>query len=84
MISENLYDRELEEWVEKVEDLIGQKSIVPIRISSFLFDGTAFAKLKGLPSNGQAIKNQSENEDKVFTDIVIEIKRVVAKMLNPQ
>lgn len=81
LISRSLYKKETREIAVAVEECIGQKTVIPIRVSPFDLNGTAFEKLQGLPIGGKPI-SEYDNADTALYETVQSIGVVIAKILN--
>ncbi len=81
LISGNLYQEETMDIALKVEDYVSSKRVVPIKVSPFDLNGTAFEKLQGLPLGNRCI-NEYDNKDKVLYDIAQHITRLINQMLS--
>jgi len=79
-ISNNLYKKDTREIALQVEELVGTKTVIPIKISSFQLEGTPFGSLVGLPRQ-QSIK-EYQNTDTVFYEIAQEISQVTESLIN--
>jgi len=80
LISSNLYKKGTMKIALSVEESIGEKKVIPIRIAPFDLNGTPFEKLQGLPVGGKSIIDYG-NIDTALYETVQSISTVIDKIL---
>ena len=78
-ISSHLYKKETRDMALQAEKAVGEKIVIPIKISPFKLKGTSFDKLVGLPRDKSIIAH--ENIDAILYAIVESISEVIENML---
>ncbi|MBK6889026.1 MAG: hypothetical protein IPI59_13180 [Sphingobacteriales bacterium] len=76
LFSANLYQAETLDFALEVENYVGKKAVVPIKINNFDLEETPFQPLQGLPRNGKPI-TEHNNIDSVMAEIAEEIKQIL-------
>ncbi len=79
LISGNLYLDETLDIAIKVEEEVGNKRVVPIKVAPFDLNGTSFQRLQGLPLGTKSLSEYS-NLDKVLYEVSKSIMNLVDKM----
>ena len=79
LISPNIFNNNALWLTTTLSAVDAGKRIIPIRLEKADLEGTPIAELRGLPAMGKTISDYS-NSDQAFSEIVSEIKRLLAKV----
>jgi len=79
LISNSLYKKDTRKIALSVEKSIGEKTVIPIRVSPFDLNGTPFEKLQGLPLGGKSISEYG-NKDVALHETAKSIGTVIDKI----
>ncbi len=79
LISNNLYKKATQKIALEVEKQVGNKRVIPIKVTPFNMDGTPFERLQGLPLGGKSL-SEYDNIDRAMYEISKAIIDLIDKM----
>lgn len=79
LISNHLYKRATQKIALEVEEQVGTKRVIPIKVTPFNMDDTPFKRLQGLPISGKSL-SEYDNRDSAMYEISKAIINLVDKI----